>query len=67
VEELAAGGAGAQSVTVGAPDTLASWKRRMKAGRTWEDCRSKLSLDPYRFVGIAEIQSRPHSVRWASM
>ena len=35
-----------QTVTVGSPLILASWNLRIRAGRTWEFCRSKLSPGP---------------------
>ena len=53
-----------QITTSGAPDSLASWNMRMRAGRTCELCKSKLSFGPYRFVGIAEMKLQPYWRRY---
>ena len=50
-------------VTFLEPLSTASTKRRIKAGNTCDACRSKLSLGPYKFVGIREIHLAPYSLR----
>ena len=56
MEELSSRAPVPHKVTAGSWPTLASWKRRIMAGRTCEVSRSKLSPGPYRFVGMAEMK-----------
>jgi hypothetical protein len=53
-----------QTVTVDAPASLASWKRRISIGTTWPPTSSKLSFGPYRFVGMAATKSSPYCERY---
>src|SRR5260221_11021414 len=54
-----------QMTTSVRPSSFASWNFRIMAGRTCELARSKLSLGPYRFVGMAEMKLEPYCLRYA--
>jgi hypothetical protein len=55
-----------QTVTSVSPASFASWNRRMSIGTRWAPSGSKLSLGPYRLVGMAATKSSPYWRRYDS-